>query len=64
MSVGAPPSRTVLQSPDNPGPTYDRAPEHADIARDIDICSSKTVLHKLHHDRAHPSHLLLPIISQ
>jgi putative CocE/NonD family hydrolase len=28
------------------------------------ICSSKTVLHKVHHDRAHPSHLLLPIIPQ
>ena len=26
------------------------------------ICSSKTVVHKIHHDRAHPSHLLLPII--
>ncbi len=26
------------------------------------ICSSKTVLHKIHHDATHPSHLLLPII--
>jgi uncharacterized protein len=28
------------------------------------ICSSKTVLHKIYHDRAHPSHLLLPIIPE
>jgi hypothetical protein len=26
------------------------------------ICSSKTVLHKIYHDPAHPSHLLLPVI--
>ncbi len=26
------------------------------------LCSSKTVLHKVHHDPAHPSHLLLPIV--
>jgi putative CocE/NonD family hydrolase len=26
------------------------------------ICSSKTVVHKVYHDRKHPSHLLLPII--
>jgi hypothetical protein len=25
------------------------------------ICSSKTVVHKVYHDRKHPSHLLLPI---
>jgi putative CocE/NonD family hydrolase len=28
------------------------------------ICSSKTVLHKVYHDRSHPSHLLLPVIPQ
>jgi uncharacterized protein len=28
------------------------------------ICSSKTVLHRVHHDRTHPSHLLLPIIPE
>ena len=28
------------------------------------ICSSKTVVHKVHHDRAHPSHLLLPVIPE
>lgn len=26
------------------------------------VCSSRTVLHRIHHDAAHPSHLLLPII--
>jgi putative CocE/NonD family hydrolase len=26
--------------------------------------SSKTVLHKVHHDEAHPSHILLPVIPQ
>jgi len=26
------------------------------------ICSSKTVVHKIYHDLAHPSHLLLPVI--
>jgi putative CocE/NonD family hydrolase len=26
------------------------------------ICSSKTVLHRIFHDPAHPSHLLLPVI--
>ncbi len=26
------------------------------------ICSSRTVVHKIYHDTAHPSHLLLPII--
>jgi len=26
------------------------------------ICSSKTVVHRIYHDRARPSHLLLPII--
>jgi hypothetical protein len=26
------------------------------------ICSSRTVLHKIYHDRARPSHLLLPVI--
>jgi putative CocE/NonD family hydrolase len=28
------------------------------------ICSSKTVLHKIYHDRQRPSHLLLPVISE
>lgn len=28
------------------------------------ICPSKTVLHKIYHDRAHRSHLLLPVISE
>jgi predicted acyl esterase len=28
------------------------------------ICSSKTVLHKVFHDRRHPSHLLLPVIPE
>jgi uncharacterized protein len=27
------------------------------------ICSSKTVLHRVYHDPQHPSHLLLPVIS-
>ena len=26
------------------------------------ICSSKTVVHRVHHDEQHPSHLVLPII--
>jgi uncharacterized protein len=26
------------------------------------LCSSKTVVHKIYHDTAHPSHLLMPII--
>jgi hypothetical protein len=26
------------------------------------ICSSKTVVHRIYHDRARPSHLLLPVI--
>jgi len=26
------------------------------------ICSSRTVVHKIYHDTAHPSHLLLPVI--
>lgn len=26
------------------------------------ICSSRTVLHRIHHDERHPSHLLLPVI--
>ena len=40
MKVGSPPSAapsaTVLQSPDNPGPIYDRPPEH-NIVRDVDV---------------------------
>jgi len=28
------------------------------------ICSSKTVLHKVFHDRKHPSHVLLPVIPE
>ena len=28
------------------------------------ICSSKTVLHKIYHDRSRPSHVLLPIIPE
>ncbi|HEX4239345.1 MAG TPA: CocE/NonD family hydrolase, partial [Xanthobacteraceae bacterium] len=28
------------------------------------ICSSQTVVHKIHHDLMHPSHLLLPIIPE
>ena len=28
------------------------------------ICSARTVVHRIHHDPAHPSHLLLPIIPQ
>jgi len=28
------------------------------------ICSSKTTLHKIHHDGRYPSHLLLPVIPQ
>jgi predicted acyl esterase len=28
------------------------------------ICSSRTVLHKVYHDRNRPSHLLLPIVPQ
>ena len=28
------------------------------------ICSSKTVLHKIYHDRKYPSHLLLPVIPE
>jgi predicted acyl esterase len=26
------------------------------------VCSSKTVLHRIFHDPAHPSHLLLPVV--
>ncbi|RUT28881.1 CocE/NonD family hydrolase [Arsenicitalea aurantiaca] len=26
------------------------------------VCSSRTVLHKIYHDPAHPSHLLLPLV--
>ena len=26
------------------------------------ICSSKTVVHRIHRDEQHPSHLVLPII--
>jgi uncharacterized protein len=26
------------------------------------VCSSKTVVHKIYHDAAHPSHVLLPVI--
>ena len=28
------------------------------------ICSAQTVVHRIHHDPAHPSHLLLPVIPQ
>lgn len=28
------------------------------------ICSASTVVHKIHHDPAHPSHVLLPVIPQ
>lgn len=28
------------------------------------ICDHRTVLHKVHHDETHPSHLLLPVIPQ
>jgi predicted acyl esterase len=35
--VGSPPPRTLLQSPDHPGPIYDRPPEHSAIVRDIDV---------------------------
>jgi uncharacterized protein len=28
------------------------------------ICSSKTVLHNVYHDRKHPSHVLLPVIPE
>jgi len=37
MKVGSPPSATVLQSPDNPGPIYDRPPQHSNIVRDLDV---------------------------
>ena len=37
MKEGSPPSPTALQSPDYPGPIYDRSPEHSDIVRDIDV---------------------------
>ena len=26
------------------------------------VCSSRTVVHRIYHDAAHPSHLLLPVI--
>ena len=26
------------------------------------VCSSRTTLHHVYHDTAHPSHLLLPVI--
>jgi predicted acyl esterase len=28
------------------------------------VCSSRTVLHKVHHNAQHPSHLLLPVIPE
>ena len=28
------------------------------------LCSSQTVVHKIHHNAKYPSHLLLPIIPQ
>jgi predicted acyl esterase len=28
------------------------------------VCSSKTVLHRIYHDRTRPSHLLLPVIPE
>src|SRR5262249_12999275 len=34
FSTPAPP---LLQSPDHPGPDYDRAPEFAEIAREVDV---------------------------
>jgi putative CocE/NonD family hydrolase len=37
VKVNSPPSPTVLQSPDSPGPAYDRAPEYSEITRDIDV---------------------------
>src|ERR1700752_4023150 len=37
VKVGSPPSLTALQSPDRPGPIYDRPPEHSDILRDVDV---------------------------
>ena len=33
-SASSPP---LLQSPDHPGPAYDRAPEFADITREVDV---------------------------
>ena len=37
MKVNSPPPPTALQSPDSPGPAYDRAPECSEITRDIDV---------------------------
>ncbi len=42
---------------------YDLAPESLGRTHaPWHLCSSMTTLHKIHHDLAHPSHLLLPII--
>ena len=42
---------------------YDLAPESLGRTHaPWHLCSSMTTLHKVHHDLAHPSHLLLPII--
>ena len=42
---------------------YDLAPESLGRTHaPWHLCSSKTTLHKIHHDPAHPSHLLLPVI--
>ncbi|MGN6749442.1 MAG: CocE/NonD family hydrolase, partial [Xanthobacteraceae bacterium] len=36
MNVGAS-SPNLLQSPDSPGPAYDRTPQYSDITRDLDV---------------------------
>lgn len=45
-------ARNYELAPESLGRTH--APWH--------LCSSRTTLHKLFHDQAHPSHLLLPVI--
>ena len=45
-------ARNYELAPESLGRTH--APWH--------LCSSKTTMHKIHHDGAHPSHLLLPVI--
>jgi hypothetical protein len=42
---------------------YDLAPESLGRTHaPWHLCSSRTTLHKIHHDSSHPSHLLLPVI--
>jgi hypothetical protein len=62
-----PPPGPHLRRDHQPRCRHGRRQRHQCSATNVEyipyhICSSKTVLHKIYHDPAHPSHLLLLVI--